>query len=412
MDFRMAWRNVWRNPRRTILTVSTVAFACFLLVFIMSFQFGGYETMINSSVKIHTGHIQVQAKGFQEKKKVRMVIPNPEKVDEILKNIPGIEAYAHRGLTFSIFSSGKRSFPGMVTGIDPKQEPRVSNLKTIIRKGSYPGPQESGYALVGESFAKRLKIGLGDEIVILGQGREGAIAATVLKLKGIYRSGLDDFDRYSLHMSLKDFQDTFSMRGAVHKVVVNAGSLDAVPGIRRSIQGKLGELKTGGRPLVALDWEELMPGLKQGIEMDLMGAVIFYVVLVLVVAFGIMNTFLMAVFERTGEFGVLMAMGTTPRRLTKLLLMESLSMTAVGIGAGIALGVLVTLFFQSHGIDISGTSELLSQYGISGRVYTRLSWFTAFGGPGMVLAITFIAALYPALKVRRLRPAEALMNIR
>ena len=297
-------------------------------------------------------------------------------------------------------------------GIDPEKEPHVSNIKTIIRKGGYPGPEESGYALVGESFAKRLKIDLGDEIVILGQGREGAIAAAVLKLKAIYRSGLDDFDRSILQMSLKDFQDTFFMRGAVHKVVVNVRSLDAVPGVKRTIQEKLDELKTGRHPLVALDWEELMPGLKQGIEMDLMGAVIFYVVLVLVVAFSIMNTFLMAVFERTGEFGVLMAMGTTPGRLTKILLMESLSMTVIGIGTGIALGIAVTLIFQSYGIDISGTSELLSKYGISGKVYTRLSWFTACIGPGMVLAITFFAALYPALKVRSLRPAAALMKIR
>ena len=154
-----------------------------------------------------------------------------------------------------------------------------------------------------------------------------------------------------------------------------------------------------------------MPGLRQAIEMDLISGLIFYLILILVVAFSILNTFLMAIFERTKEFGVLMALGTRPGRLTRLLLIESLSMTMIGIAAGIFLGCLVTWYFQIHGIEISGTSELLSQFGISGRLYPKLSVLSAAIGPAMVLVITFMAALYPALKVRSLRPVEALTYI-
>ena len=116
----------------------------------------------------------------------------------------------------------------------------------------------------------------------------------------------------------------------------------------------------------------------------------------------------MAIFERTREFGVLMAIGTTPGRLTKVLLIESMTMTLIGIAAGIVVGSLVTLYFQAHGIDFSGASELLSQFGITGRMYPKLSWLSAVSGPLAVFIITFCAALYPAVKVRRLQPVDAM----
>jgi len=154
-----------------------------------------------------------------------------------------------------------------------------------------------------------------------------------------------------------------------------------------------------------------MPGLRQAIEMDLVSGLIFYGLLIIVVAFSILNTFLMAIFERTKEFGVMMAIGTTPRRLTKVLLIESMAMTLIGIIAGIILGIGITYYFQVHGIDFSGGSELLSQFGITGRMYPKLSLLSVSIGPFMVLFFTFFAALYPALKIRRLRPVEAMTAI-
>ncbi|MFW5854564.1 MAG: ABC transporter permease, partial [Thermodesulfobacteriota bacterium] len=162
---------------------------------------------------------------------------------------------------------------------------------------------------------------------------------------------------------------------------------------------------------VVLDWKELMPGLAQAIMIDLISALIFYMLLILVVAFSILNTFLMAIFERTREFGVLMAMGTTKERLTRLLMTESMIMTVLGIAGGILLGGLVTLYFQKHGISMGDSSELFRQFGISGRIYPRFTPLSAAIGPSLVLVITFLAALYPAFKVRKLRPVEALSYI-
>ena len=407
IDVKMAWRNIWRNPRRTLLTMGAIAFSSLLLVFMLSFQFGSYETMINASVKIHTGHLQIQAKGYQAKKSIRLVVPDPAAVGNILKNIPEVVAYTYRAQAFSLVSSKKRTYGIGVTGIDPVREARVSHLKSLIRQGRYLSEGDTDQALVGELLAKNLRVGLGDELVVLGQGYDGSIAAFVVKIKGIYRSGMDEFDRASIQIPLRFFQDAYTMDGAVHEVVVIAESLSDISAIKARITSSLSSLNPDN-PLVVLDWEQLMPGLRQAIEMDLISGIIFYALLVLVVAFSILNTFLMAIFERTREFGVMMAIGTTPGRLTKLLLIESLTMTMAGIVAGILIGCLVTLYFQVHGINLGGSAELLSQYGISGNIYPRLSLLSIMIGPCMVLAVTFFAALYPALKVRSLRPVEAM----
>jgi len=410
IDIKMAWRNIWRNPRRTILTISAIVFASTLLIFMLSFQLGSYGTMINASVRIHTGHLQVQAKGYQDKKSMRLVVPDPSAVGRLMEGIPEVDAYTFRANAFSLASSEERTYGALVIGVDPVRESQVSSLPQLIRQGSYLAEHDTNGALVGQLLAKNLNVGLGDEVTILGQGRDGSIAATVVKVKGIYSSGMDDFDRSSLHIPLELFQDVYSMRGAVHEVVAIGRSLSDVDVMKRAARAGLRRLDQKD-PLVVLDWNEIMPGLLQVIELDLVGGIIFWFILIVVVAFSILNTFLMAVFERTREFGVLMAIGTTPGRLTRLLLIESAAMTMIGIGIGIICGCLLTWYFQVHGINLGGASELMSQYGISGRMYPRLSLITALSGPGAVLIITVLTALYPAFKVRRLKPVEAMRAV-
>lgn len=409
IDVKMAWRNIWRNPRRTILTLGAIAFASLLLIFMLSFQFGSYETMINSAVKIHTGHLQIQTAGYHDKKSIRLSVPQPAVIGNILAKIPQVEAFTFRAEAFSLASSQKRTYGVLVTGIDPQSEAKVSKLKKLIRKGEYLAPGDYDQALVGQLLAKNLKVRIGEELTLLGQGRDGSVAATVVKVKGIYRSGLDVFDRASIHIPLNAFQDLYNMEGAVHVVVAVGKSLSQVSGIKALVLKGLSA--AGLRSMRVLDWEALMPGLREAIQMDLISGLIFYGLLIIVVAFSILNTFLMAIFERKREFGVLMAIGTTPRRLTKLLLIESMSITVIGIVAGIISGILVTYYFQVHGIDVSGSSELLGQFGISGRMYPKLSGPSILIGPGMILIVTFLAALYPALKVRGLRPVEAMNAI-
>ena len=366
--------------------------------------------MINTSVKISTGHLQVQSEKYQEKKNIRFVIPDPQTIVDIIAKIPEIEAYTFRGQAFSLISSKNRTYGVVVTGINPQQEANVSRLKKLVRHGDFLSANDVSQAVVGRLLAKNLRVTTGDELTVLGQGRDGSIAAAIVQVKGIFSSGIDEFDRSAIQIPLATFQDIFSMDDAVHEIVLIGKSLSDVSKIKTKIQTHLDRLNSR-KSMKALDWQDLMPGLRQAIELDLVSGLIFYGLLIIVVAFSILNTFLMAIFERTKEFGVMMAIGTTPRRLTKVLLLESMAMTLIGIFAGIIFGIIITYYFQIHGIDFSGGSELLSQFGISGRMYPKLSLLSVSIGPFMVLFFTFFAALYPALKVRRLRPVDAMTAI-
>ena len=413
IDIKMAWRNIWRNPRRTILTVLAIAFACVLLVFMLSFQFGSYDTMINASVKINTGHLQIQAEGYNARKKMELTIDTPLVIKAMLEKNPGVTAYACRSRGFALVSTDRRSYGAMVVGVEPEQEAKVSTLGDIVKQGRYWSPSASGDttagALVGRLLARNLGAKVGDEITILGQGKDGSVAATVIPVQGIYDSGMDEFDRSAIHIPLDVFQDVFFMEGSVHEVVVIAENLSLVPAIKESIRQQIAQSAPRSKAVV-LDWDELMPGLRQAINMDLVSGGISYIILIMVVAFSILNTFLMAILERTHEFGVMMAVGTKPARLMRLVLTESAGMTLVGVGSGVVMGCLLTWYFQIHGIEIAGAAELSKQFGMPSRLYPKLTLLSASVGPMVVFVITFLSALYPALKIRRLKPVEAMSH--
>ncbi|MBI9074799.1 MAG: ABC transporter permease [Desulfatibacillum sp.] len=405
-DLKLAWRNIWRHTRRSILTMMAIGFASLLLVFMLSFQFGSYESMIDASVKLSTGHLQVQAAGYNEKPEMRKVVPNPGVVMDILSRTPGIEAFTARSQTFVLASSEDRTRGIMVMGVNPETEKGVLSIATLIREGEYLSPRAPNTVIIGTLLARRLKIGVGRELTILGQSRNGSIAATVVTVGGIFKTGIDEVDRSTVQMLLSDFDALFAMDGAVHAIVATARELLQVGEVKKALQND-----PGLKDLAVLDWVDLSPGLKQSIQLDLVSGIIMYLILIIVVAFSIMNTFLMAVFERTREFGVMMAIGTTPRRLVKVMLMESMFMTGMGLLFGMLAGAALTQYFAQVGIPMGGAADLMAQYGISGRIFPRLSWATLLIGPAMIGVVTFLTALVPALRIPGLKPADAMKAV-
>ncbi len=418
MEILMAWRNVWRNPRRTILTILAIAFACLVLIFMLSLQVGTYEVMINASVKTRTGHIQVIKKGYNKDHKIRQVVDNPESVAKLLDQTPHVTAYTFRANAFALLSSDLRTCSGLITGVDPERESKMSNIVHTMRKGRFLKPSDTNMAVIGALLAKNLKVNVGDEVVALGSAMDGSVAATVLKVAGIFSSGMDDYDRSAIQVPLPHFQDVFYMGTAVHEVVVACDSLWHVGRVKESLAAAL-HPKPPAEPtgpdadqgLVCLSWDELTPGLIQSIQMDLGGGLIFYAILLVMVAFSIMNTFVMAVFERTRELGTLLAIGAGPGRLSKMLVLESAFLTLWGITLGILAGCILTLWFQHTGIPLGGAEGMLKQYGIPGLIRPRLTLATALSGPALVFFITLLTALYPALKVRMLTPVDAMRAV-
>ena len=409
-NIRMAWRNIWRNPRRSLLTMAAVVFSCVLLVFSVSLQLGSYDTLIEATVERYTGHLQVQAEGYDEDREMRQAIARPDEVTKVLKDIPWVEAFSQRSNAFALVSSEERTYGVGVTGIDPKREKGVSNIHRVVRRGEYLSDPRAREALVGTLLADNLKVDVGEELVLLGQGFDGSIAATALTVRGIFESGEPGLDRSFLQMPLRTFDEVFFMNGEVHEIVVTGRDLEELPRAARTI-GDLVKPLQSSPPLRVLTWRELLPGVDQSIRMDMVSGWMTYGILVFIVALGIMNTFVMTVLERTREFGMLLAMGMRQGRVARLVLMESALMTLVGIVAGIFAGCLLTYYFQIHGIEIPGSEEIMAQWGLPSRFRPELSPLSVLLGPAMVFGVTLLTAVLSTLRIRRLRPSQALRAV-
>ena len=410
MEMLMAWRNIQRNPRRTILTIMAIAFACVLLIFMLSLQIGTYEIMIDTSVKTRTGHIQVLKQGYNTDHKIRQAIKAPANIARTLDQTPHITAVSFRSNAFALLSSTLRTSGGFITGINPEKEVEISSVAQTIRKGRYLNSSDTNAAVVGSLLAKSLKIDIGDELVALGSAMDGSIAATVLRVTGIFSSGMDQYDRTAIQIPLHHFQETFAMGRAVHEIIITCDSLWHVGRVKSAIFENLSQ--PGTQPgLVCMSWDELTPGLIQSIQMDLGGGLIFYAILLVMVAFSIMNTFVMAVFERTKEFGTLMAIGAGPWRLSRVLILESGFLTLCGIILGILAGCILTLWLGHTGIPMGEAEGMMRQYGIPGLIRPKLTLATAFAGPAAVFLITIVTALYPAVKVHGIKPVEAMRAV-
>jgi len=402
----LAWRNIWRRPRRTILTLSAMVFADALLVFMLGLQFGQYRMMIDNSLRIFTGQMQVQASGYLDEPAMHRSIPAADELAGSVRQVIDLESVAVRGYGFALVSSTSRTIGTQVIGVDPARERLVSSIPGLIQQGRYLATADAHEAVVGGTLARNLKIAPGDELTLLGSGRDGSIAATILPVIGVFDSGSRDLDRALLQMPLATFRDVFGMGDHGHAIVV-AGERRANADYRARVEPLLAD-RDG---LVLLGWEELMPGLRQAIQADFTSAWFMYAVLIVLVAFSMLNTMLMSVLERTHEFGILLALGLRHGRLGRMILTESAVMAAVGLLLGMLAGFLVLLYFVANGFTYPGMAEMAERFNMPAVLYPELSLRSIVPGPLVVFCATLLASVYPILHLRRLRPIEAIRTV-
>jgi len=404
LSFRLAWRNIWRRKRRTWLTAMAMIFSNILLVFMISLQFGSYDMMINNSLRMFSGQIQVQREGYQDSQKMRQRVDNIRKLaTDIRSEFPAMHVAA-RANAFVLISSEDRSFGTLIVGVEPAYESGVSSIPGLVAEGRYLDDPDAAEIVIGSVMARNLKVGIGDELTFLGSGLDGSFAAGVVKVTGIFGSGSQDLDRSLAELPLGYFQDTFAMDGGGHVLAMALDDLNAVP----DMIGPLKKAIAGQPQLVVLDWDALMPGLKQAIQADLASAWFMYGVLIILVSFSVLNTQLMSVLERTREFGVIMALGIKPRRLALLVLLEPFMMALLGLLIGVLLGSMVSAYFATVGFAYPGMEEMAAKFNMPAVMYPALDPFSLLLGPVVVFVFCLFAAIYPALKLYGLRPVDAM----
>jgi ABC-type lipoprotein release transport system permease subunit len=402
----LAWRNLWRQPRRTLLTVAVIMLAGIVTVFLLALQVGSYATMKDNTLGVFDGFAQVQQPKYLDDPGMRRTIARPEQLAREIERIDGVSAVALRGATYALLSRGQHSVGAFVVGVQPKVEARVSSIARSVRTGSYLSPGDAAEAVIGRALARNLGVGVGDRITLLGMARDGSVAADVLTVRGIFESGINALDRQLVELPLARFQADFAMAGLANMLVVSGRGLtrvqDALPAIRRVVEPQ---------GLAVRAWNELEPGLAGAIHLDASTSMLWYVSLVVVVVVLLLNTLLMSVLERTREFGVLLALGMRDGAIGRMVWLELLLMLGIGLGAGMALGGGLVAWYGVHGVALPGAEGVFAQWGLPSKMTPQLSAFSLLTGPAAIALVTSVAGVFPYLRIRRLRPASAMRAV-
>lgn len=404
ITLRMAWRNLWRHKRRTWLTVGAMIFSNLLLVFLISLQFGSYRMMIDNTLKSYTGHLQIQREGYNDDAKIRNSFDGVISLANKVRQHLGSDTVAARGIAFAMTSSEQRSYGLQIVGVEPRFEARVSTLPGLINKGRYFTDINAEEIVIGSVLARNLRVDIGDELTLLGSGRDGSFAAGVVIVTGIFNSGNADIDRLMAQLPLGYFQALFGMGDQGHSIVINAEDLPLAP----ALQQKVSHILSDQNRLVVLDWNKLQPGLQQAIQADMASAWFMYIVLIVLVAFSVLNTQLMSVLERTREFGTMLALGVKPARLGRLVITETFLMSTLGLALGAALGTALAYYLSIVGFTYPGMAEMAGKFNLPDRMYPSLSLLSIFLGPGIVFICSLLASIYPALRLFFLHPVSAM----
>lgn len=416
--FKLAWRNLWRQKRRTWITIGAMIFSNLLLVFMISLQFGSYEMMIENSLKAFSGQMQIARTGYDQEPKMQLAIEDIESLAATIRRSNPSLHVAPRASTFVLAASEQRSLGILVSGVDPDQERKISSIPNLIIEGRYlTGAVENkpikdsdnrtenkSEIVVGQILAKNLKITVGDELTMMGSGFDGSFAANVMTVVGIFKSSVSEVDRNVTQLHLHAFQETFAMGNNGHSIIVNGPVFKDIA----RYQADINKLIASRKDTVVLNWAELNPSLQQSIEADFVSSWFMYGVLIILVAFSVLNTQLMSVLERTREFGIMMAIGFNTWRLSRLVLLESTLMALLGLAIGTLLGLILAYTLSQIGISFPGMEDMVAQYNMDDRFYPKVSFISILLGPTAVFIGCILAAIYPALRLHFLEPVTAM----
>jgi len=408
--FKIAWRNLWRHPRRTVLTAFAFAAGVFLLIVSLGLGDGMHEKLIETGVQLGSGHVVIESREarLSATSNATLSAENASAAERVLHSarlsryIAGI---APRLIVSGLLSSANNSSGVTVIGVEPMREESVSLLPARLTDGSFLDREgKTAPLVVGRALADKLRLDIGSKVVLMTQAGE-EIDSLLLRVRGIFSTGMQEADAHLVAMQLDDLQALLDKPGALSQTAVFLHSAEDAQKVRDLIANALRQ------PSVSvLTWREAMPELHQFILIDDAGNYLFNGIVLIMVTLGVLNTILMAVLERHREFGLLLALGMKPLRIAYMVLLESLLLTALGTAVGLGLGFWAHRYFAVNGLDLAAMMD--TTFSVAGVAVDTVvhSYLYPHRIPGTLLfvaALGFAAALYPAIKAARTDPTEA-----
>jgi ABC-type lipoprotein release transport system permease subunit len=407
----MAWRNVWRNWRRTVIAGIAIALGLTFMLFFDGMLGGISQVLYGNMVKLQGGHVQVHAPGFREKANRLPLLPLAESgaaVEAALAQ-PEVVAVVQRVETGGMVSSREGAMAVVITGIEPEQEAPVSLVAENVVQGRYLKGNDEDVLLIGEALAERLEVTVGDRVTLVGRATHQQMRRRTMTIVGIYDLRSPELEKRMVYVSLLEAQTLFDLRDQATEVAVHLEQVGQEPPVVETLQTAL--------PGYEVDaWDTLDPSTKQLMEVEAQVWGMFGLIILLIAGVGILNLMLMAVFERTREIGLLAAMGLKRRETVALFLLEGVMIGLLGALAGSLLGGVIGAYFGRVGLDMSAlyggvdVGEFGELYGLmmGDRLYLRLGFDVLVGRALTVAIIAALASLYPAWQASKREPAEAL----
>jgi len=398
---KLAWKNLWRNKKRTLIAAASVFFAVVLALLMRSMQQGYYDYMIDASVRMYTGYIQVHGKDYWDKRSLEeSMILKESKVKQI-ENIEGVTLTAKRFETFSLLSYEKTTKVAQVVGIDPKSEAELTGLNDKLIKGEYLTNDSKGI-LLAEGLAELLNVGVGDSIVIYGQGYHGVTAAELVPVQGIVKFTLPELNKSISYLAIPYAQWVYSAPNRLTSLSIMIESPKMLDEINSNIKSMFDE------SYEVMTWRDLSPELVQSIQIDNAQGIIMLGILYLVIAFGIFGTIMMMTAERIKEFGILISVGMKKWKLYLVTMFETIFISFIGVLAGGIVSVPIILYFVNNPIPLTGEyAEAILAWGFEPILPFAIYPGMFFAQMWTVLAIAMLSVLYPINFVRKLKPVEA-----
>src|SRR5574340_241036 len=404
---RLAWRNIWRHRRRTVIIVLAMGLSLAMMMMYDGMMQGFNQAIYGNAIRVLGGNIQIHAAGYRERISSSPLIPIPNDtavVQTALKH-PDVISAARRIQTGGLATNREGAFPVSIICIEPQVEAPVNLIAANIADGRYLGPDDADSVVIGRGLAEVMQIGVGDRFTLVGSDVHKENRQRSMTVVGIYNIGVGETEKTTLYISLAEAQRLYGLPDASTEIDVNLKRLGQEPGAVAALSAALPGYEVES-------WDKNYPELQTAVGNKDAVMNVFSIIITLIAAIGILNMLLMAVYERTREIGLLGAMGLKPRQIALLFILEGVLIGAVGALGGVLLGILVNGAFSRIGYDMSSFASMTAYMAlISGRIYPTLGLERALGRALTVLIVSTLAAWIPATEASRREPAQALHHV-
>jgi len=403
MIFRIAFKNIWRNKARSLIVITAITLGLTGGLIAVSVMTGLVDQKVRSVINTEISHIQIHDPSYLKNSEPRFVIPEPERVMQFISGIPGVKSVCERTHLTGMAASSNSASGIQILGIDPPREKTVTNLYASIPDSSgrwFMGSRKN-QVVIGHKLAEKLKVRLKSKIVIRFQGTDGNLNEAAFSITGIFGTSNSAFDETCVFVKKSDLDLITGGNTGIHEIAVLLNDIGSIPLIQSRLKSSLpGE--------DVQNWIEIKP--EMGVLTSAIAVEVYVIlgIILFALAFGIVNTMLMIVFERTRELGMLMAVGMSKARVFKMIMLETVFLTLIGGIIGMALGAGLIAFLNHHGIDLSAVSKGLSAYGVDTKIYPFITRKFYINLTVMILSTGVLAAIMPARKALKLKPVDAI----